>query len=215
MEGNSFIAEESPFRFIFVTFKIDSLKTNKTKSELNNLLKNECFPIKPAEYQKTRELLYNIHKEMSLKSEGYSFRTKLLLGELLIYLINQYSRGDDMENFKFNVNRNTHDLINRVIIFLQDNYNRDIALEDLGRLVNLHPRYLCTLFRQISGKTVSEFLREIRLEKAKRLLSYTSLSITEIALEVGFNNSQYFSRIFSQWVGIDPRTYRKSKHKPG
>jgi len=54
-------------------------------------------------------------------------------------------------------------------------------------------------------------LRNLRIEKAKRLLLYTSLSITEIALDVGFSSSQYFSRVFSKAEGVDPRTFRKMR----
>lgn len=212
MEGNSFIVEEEPIRFIFLTFKIDPVKNPGRVKELNSLLAQERFPLRSADPQKIQEILYRMHKEISLKSGKYMFRIKLLLGELVSGLMDQYKENDSIDNMKFNVNRKTHELINRIIIHLQENYNREISLEDLGRLVNLHPRYLCTLFRQVSGKTVSEFLREIRIEKAKRLLAYTSLSITDIALETGFSNSQYFSRTFSRSEGMDPRTYRKSRN---
>jgi AraC-like DNA-binding protein len=63
----------------------------------------------------------------------------------------------------------------------------------------------------VNGQTINGFLRNIRLEKAKRLLLNTSLDITEIAMQVGFNSSQYFSRVFKDIEGKDPRTFRKSK----
>lgn len=212
MEGNSFIAEEEPVRFIFITFKIDSAKNPQRLKELNSLFSRDHFPLRSAGSQRVQELLYRMHKEISLKPSNYLFKMKLLLGELVFCLVEQYKDNIGIENIKFNANRKTHELINRVIIHLQQNYSSEVSLEDLGRLVNLHPRYLCTLFRQVSGKTVSEFLREIRIEKAKRLLAYTSLSITEIAMETGFSNSQYFSRTFSQSEGMDPRTFRKSRN---
>lgn len=212
MEGNSFIPDESPFRIIFTTFRLKACKSPEKTELLKSLLGGDNL-IKLTNYHDAQELLYRMHKEILFKSDSYMVRLKLLLGSLAAAMSDQYTGGDCMEEIRFNANRNAHELINRVTIYLQDNYGSDISLADLGRFVNLHPRYLCTLFRQIRGKTVVEFLREIRLEKAKRLLLYTSLSMTEIALETGFNSSQYFSRIFSQQVGIDPRTFRKTKNR--
>ena len=157
-----------------------------------------------------QSLLHQIYRETSLKNKGYLFRSKLLLGNIAADIRNQIDGGDGGE-MRFPANNNTQKLINRVIIHLQENYMTDISLKDLGNLVNLHPRYLCTLFHQVNGKTINDFLRYIRLEKAKRLLLYTSLDITEIAIQVGFNSSQYFSRVFKDNEGLDPRTFRKSK----
>ena len=212
MEGNSFIPDESPFRIIFTTFKIKACKNIEKAGRLKSLLGCDNL-IKLTNYQNAQELLHRMHKEMLFKSESYMVRLKLLLGMLVASMSDQYTGSNSTEGMGFNANRNANELINRVTIYLQENYGTDITLADLGRFVNLHPRYLCTLFRQIRGKTVSEFLREIRLEKAKRLLLYTSLSMTEIALETGFNSSQYFSRIFSQQEGIDPRTFRRTKNR--
>jgi AraC-like DNA-binding protein len=96
-------------------------------------------------------------------------------------------------------------------MFLYSNYNTKIRLESIGHMVNLNPRYLCTVFRQVTGRTINQYLTEIRIEKAKRLLLYTSLSITEIALETGFSSSQYFSNVFRRAEGIEPSIYRKTR----
>lgn len=214
MVGNSFIIDEGPCRFAFVTFKIEPVKNTLRRNSLNMLFSKECGPLHLNDFQNVQETFHRMQKEILLKSGNYMFKLKLILGELVSGLSEQYKENNGLENLKFNANRKAHEFINRVIIYLQENYNREINLEELGKLVNLHPRYLCTLFRQVIGKTISEFLREIRIEKAKRLLAYTSLSITEIALDTGFSNSQYFSRIFSQYEGMDPRSYRKSKNNP-
>lgn len=209
-EGNSFTPLEQPFRFMFVTFEIRNPSNPHVVEELNRQLRLAKFPLKLANPDQIQSILYCIYRELSLKSANYQFSAKLLLGDLACKLI-KLSEGGDKEDAGFPSNNGTHQFINRVIIHLQENYTRDIRLKDLGNLVNLHPRYLCTLFRQVTGKTINEFVRKIRLEKAKRLLLYTSLDITEIALQVGFSSSQYFSRVFSREVGGNPRTFRKAK----
>ena len=167
-------------------------------------------PVTAAQPQDIQERLYRIQKEHGLKSDGYLFRAKLLLGEICEKLSQQGIRGDAGDTGA-RPNRNVNSIINELIIYMQNNYNRNISLEELGKLVNLHPRYLCTLFRQVSGKNVGDLICEIRIEKAKRLLLYTSLSITEIALDIGFSDSQYFSKVFHRSEGLSPSAYRKNR----
>lgn len=213
MEGNSFRPDGAPFRLVFVTFNINNHKNCGKIEKLNNSFKEENFPFRIGETSNIQEIFHQMHREMSIQSCEHTLRVKLLLGTIILKIKDMGKQHDNVKNVRYTVNMGTRELINRVFVFLQDNYNREIKLEEIGRTFNLHPRYLCTVFRQISGKTTSEFLREIRLEKAKRLLLYTQLSITEIALEVGFSNSQYFSRVFSQVEGMEPSSFRKARRQ--
>jgi|GEM_PF-1592106 len=211
MEGNSFKPDEESFRFVFVTFKFDDSIGSSIMKKLNETLGEEALPFSIGDIPEIQQLFYRMHREISLKAEGYMFRLKLLLGMLVVMITDLRKKGDNKEDIQLTVNMGTRELVDKVILLLQRNYSRSIRLDDLGRQVNLHPRYLCTLFRQITGQTVTEYLRDLRIEKAKRLLLYTSLTITEIALDVGFSSSQYFSRVFSRAEGIDPRTFRKMR----
>jgi len=209
MEGNSFKPKNDSFRIIFVTFKIKDSDLNGKVMELCEVLKREMPVWSPENPDEIARLLYQMHKVISLRADGYMFRLKLLLGTLVSNIIDTINLGDSREDIQFSINRGTRGLVDSVIMFLQKNYFMDIRLEELGRRVNLHPRYLCTLFSKITGQTITEYIRDLRIEKAKRLLLYTSHSITDIAYEVGFNNSQYFSRVFGKVEGMDPRTFRK------
>ncbi|HHW48140.1 MAG TPA: AraC family transcriptional regulator [Clostridiaceae bacterium] len=209
LEGNSFKPKDGPFRFVFVTFKIKDSDSNGKVMELCEALKRETPVWSPENPDEIARLLYQMHKTISLRADGYMFRMKLLLGTLVSSIIENINPDGSREDVQFTINRGTRGLVDSVIMFLQKNYSMDIRLEDLGRLVNLHPRYLCTLFSKVTGQTITEYVRDLRIEKAKRLLLYTSRSITDIAFEVGFNNSQYFSRVFVKEEGMDPRTFRK------
>ena len=211
MEGNSFHGENRLFRFFYVTFSFNGIVNPQKIKELNKLLQEEIFPFKLSETTNIRRILYSMHREITAKSLGHDFRLKLHLGSLVMEILDTWNQEKGLEDIRHMVSSNSYKLVNKVILYLQDNYNSDIRLDAVGKLVNLHPRYLCTLFRQITGKTISEFLRKFRIEKAKRLLLYTSLLITEIAFEVGYGNSQYFSKIFSQVEGMDPRSFRKTR----
>ena len=212
MWGNAFHPNEgSSFRFVFVTFKFAVCLTNSKIKSLNEALTQEIFPWHIGDDQEYVQLFYQLHHEKSLGSNGYRFRMKLMLGLLITKIANTHEHGEKSNNLQLAINPATRESVDRVIVFMQKNYRNKINLDELGKLVNLNSRYLCTLFKQIIGQTLVEYLTDIRIEKAKRLLLYTSLSITDIALDIGFSNSQYFSRVFSRSEGMSPREYRKRR----
>ena len=144
------------------------------------------------------------------------FRLKIFLGRLVLKIMegipaNPGDTPKSPENIVATTGKGTHELVDKVIMLLYENYNTQLSLKDIGHIASLHPRYLCTVFKQITGCTINEYLRKIRIEQAKRLLLYTTLSITEVALETGFGSSQYFSRIFKRTNKVDPRTFRKTR----
>lgn len=209
-EGNDFRGDIEPFRFFYVTFRFKGSEDIENLKKLNMLLKEEQFPLKLSENSNVLKLFYTMHREIVAKSFGNDLRVKLLLASLVLELLDAKVQSTSDEDIRHIINSNSYKLVNKVIVYLQDNYNSELRLEGISKIVNIHPRYLCTLFRQITGKTINEFLRQFRIEKAKKLLLYTTLSITEIAYEVGFNNSQYFSKVFSKMEGMEPRAFRKS-----
>lgn len=84
-------------------------------------------------------------------------------------------------------------------------------LTELAEMVDLTPSYLSQLFRQETGCTISEFLRDLRLKHACSLLMDTDLSINDIAITVGYRTPHNFSQQFIKQFGISPREYREGK----
>jgi AraC family transcriptional regulator len=75
--------------------------------------------------------------------------------------------------------------------------------------VGVHPVHLAATFRRSFGVTVGEYVRERRVERARRMLAEGKRSITEIAFDLGFANPSHFSRVFSAYTGATPLEYRK------
>ena len=69
---------------------------------------------------------------------------------------------------------------------------------------------MSTQFNKATAKSLREYINELRISDAKRLLKESSLSVTEIAFLIGFDSSNYFSEIFKKQVGISPLKYRKA-----
>ncbi len=100
--------------------------------------------------------------------------------------------------------------ITKVVDFINNNYSKDLSISDIARSVNLNPRYLGSLFKSATGKTLIEYLNEIRMKKAKELLSQTNMSIKTISESVGYNDVHTFIRNFKKVFNITPSEYRIS-----
>jgi two-component system response regulator YesN len=77
--------------------------------------------------------------------------------------------------------------------------------------VGISPNHLSTVFSQETGENFIEYLTRVRIERAKNLLSATSMKSADIAFETGFNDPHYFSFIFKKNTGLSPREYRNGK----
>lgn len=103
--------------------------------------------------------------------------------------------------------------IKRIAAFICENYYLDISLDSVAEHVYLNPAYVSRLIRKETGSTFTEFLCAARLQEAKQLLQETTLKIDAVASRSGFNNSNYFIRIFKTHCGCTPKEYRDSYRK--
>lgn len=94
--------------------------------------------------------------------------------------------------------------------WIAENYNQHIELNRLASIVFLTPSYLSKLFRQETGLTLTEYITEIRLKHAKRLLrDAPSMKIHQIGAEVGYLDPAHFNKLFKRIVGVTPNEYKK------
>jgi len=94
--------------------------------------------------------------------------------------------------------------------YLHEHYAESISRWDLAQYANISEDYLTYCFRQEFGTTPMQYLQRYRVNQAKLLLKNSEKSITEIALEVGFTDSGYFSRVFRRQTGISPEAFRRA-----
>ncbi|SNR96757.1 Two-component response regulator, YesN/AraC family, consists of REC and AraC-type DNA-binding domains [Anaerovirgula multivorans] len=93
--------------------------------------------------------------------------------------------------------------------YVRENYMKDISLNDVADYIELSSYYLSRLFKKIEGENFKDYLIKTRMEKAKQLLREERKSIKETALEVGYEDPNYFSRAFKKYVGIPATEYAK------
>lgn len=97
----------------------------------------------------------------------------------------------------------------KVIRFLKQHHTRNITVDDICNHFGCSRSYISHRFCKSTGKTIREYLTELRIEDAKLLLTNSELTVTEIAYSVGYGDSNYFSNIFKSKTGLSPREYRK------
>ena len=100
-------------------------------------------------------------------------------------------------------------LVARVKKTLREKYGENITINDLAAEVYLSPTYLCMLFRQKTGMTINSYQTEVRMEKAKELLSNLSNKLYDVCFAVGYSSPSYFTRQFKKYTGMLPSDFRK------
>lgn len=105
------------------------------------------------------------------------------------------------------------DVIERVQIYIQRNYQKDLTQDFIASLFYLNRSYLSTLFRQKTGMKFVDYLNDVRIEKSKEMLSGTSRKMYQISKAVGYDNPKYFFRIFKKKTGMTPEQYREKSEK--
>jgi len=91
----------------------------------------------------------------------------------------------------------------------QHSFNKPLTAGEMAKSVNMSLSYFSQCFKQIVGQTYTDYLRDIRMEKAKSYLLNTTKTIQWIAEEVGYNDEKYFSRLFKEHIGMLPSEYRQ------
>lgn len=103
--------------------------------------------------------------------------------------------------------------IDAAIEYIEKNIASDISLESTASHCFLSPTYFSMCFKNKTGKTFSNYLSELRLNKAKALLSQTDIPINRVAELCGFNSASYFHRFFKRSIGMTPLNYKNSAHE--
>ena len=104
------------------------------------------------------------------------------------------------------------EIIEKAKIYIQENYqNEEMSLQSVASNVNVSSNHFSAIFRKETGETFIDYLTEVRMNKAKDLLTCTSMKTSEIGFEVGYRDPHYFSYIFKKMVGMSPKEYRRVK----
>lgn len=101
--------------------------------------------------------------------------------------------------------------VRKVIDYVEEHYGEMITREDLGEAACLNPVYLARIFKTRTGKTMGNYILDVKVEKAKEMLKGADMTVSEVSLAVGYDNFSYFSKLFKDRTGVSPKEYRKKE----
>lgn len=107
------------------------------------------------------------------------------------------------------VDINSKNKVKLAIKYIEDNYNIDISINELAEKFAISPNYFSAMFKKETGQTTVNYIKNIRINKACEYLKYSDKSVAEIAKEVGYQDSQYFFKVFKKAIGQTPLAYRR------
>ena len=117
---------------------------------------------------------------------------------------------EDFQNQKFPT---TNRYVSQIQTIILTNYASDIGLNYIAEHVNLSVTYMCNLFKNELGISIGQYIKNVRMEKAKELLSNTNLRLNDIYPQVGYSSLAYFCVAFKETFGITPTQFRQQEVK--
>ena len=154
-----------------------------------------------------KSLIQLFMEEDTVKQKGHEFILDSLSTQIAIHFLRALKSNLGLPT---KVPLPEHRSIKWVLDYLRENYNNDFTLEDLAREAGLSKYYLARVFKEHTGKTLWNYLRGYRIQKAKELLHRGKHTVTEVCFLCGFQNHSYFTRCFQQEVGCTPTQYKNN-----
>lgn len=143
---------------------------------------------------------------------GYGKHTSGYAGILLWHFLGSFLYDD---RFSENLRQQENDVVNEAIQYMRENLNVKISLDDICHRVCVSVSHFSLLFKQKTGYSPIEYLIHLKIQRACQLLQFSALRIHEIAEAIGMDDPYYFSRLFTNTMGISPKNYRLSRTSPG
>ena len=141
-------------------------------------------------------------KSLCDKSDGYEFEIISLLNN--IALLSYKNQGNNTDFNKYSAER-----IKPSLVFIEQNYSGEINLTELSKQSSMSPNYFCKVFKDITGQTPIEYIATYRIDMACEML-LMGKSVTETALDCGFNDLSYFIHVFKRHKGVSPKKYSQN-----
>lgn len=159
-------------------------------------------------FQEIHKNIWYLFGAMQRKTPGYEL---MVLGSLYQFFASiiewkLYSESTLSGNLK---NQEHIKQLKKALAIIEQDYAEPITLEDLSKAAGMSPKYFCRFFQEMTHRTPIDYLNYYRIECACIKLVTTHSSITDTALNCGFNDISYFIRTFKKYKGITPKKYLK------
>jgi len=162
---------------------------------------NSRLQLSERQLNHTNEIIHDLKRETEMRNPGYRVMAKGLFMQLTVFLSRCYSDKPSDESI---------DLLRLgdAIAHIETCFAEKITLDDLAQKANLSKRHFQRIFMECLGRSPIDHLLHVRIQKAAELLRHSNRTITEIAFDCGFSDSNYFTRQFRQIMNQSPGQYR-------
>ncbi len=197
---------------LLINFKEDFIKDLlPICKELNPF---KCFDknirtiiLNPKEKQFVESLLETMLSEKSKSDLCDSPYIKFSLMQLLLFINENHQHpSSDIHSYA----NSTHKTISEITGYINNHYPENITLDTISALFYISPCYFSRTFKKVCGISFSEYLNNVRVKEARKLLYKTDMSITRLAETVGFSSNSHLDRVFKNLTGMSPLAYRKA-----
>lgn len=205
--------------------KIETLYCTDNLKELMDVLSSyeELYPVEQRQIQETVSI-YNMAMTAVYRSKQMYFEEainspKELLQSfssfdgLMEYLIRTIGEALNLSTELVDLNTIKNDKFKKILLYINQNFAKELSFQNLCFEFSINPSYLSQIFQRELGTTFTKYLTELRVNYAKKLLTTTTLKITEISERVGYDEYFYFSKVFKKYTGMSPKNYRANQEK--
>ncbi|MEN6315526.1 MAG: AraC family transcriptional regulator [Clostridiaceae bacterium] len=137
-------------------------------------------------------------KEFEMKEIGYEMAVKATLFQLLVFLLRNNVQLV-LTQKEYDARMKSLKRFNSILEYVENNYADRITIDQLCDMAHISRFYFCRVFKSITGKSLGEYLNQLRINKAEALLKDGDVNITEAAISCGFDDINYFSRVFKKY----------------
>lgn len=178
------------------------------KKYIDPMLEDANFFQNKISSPESKKLICQMVEENSLKKPGYELTIKSMVFCLLADLFKKHVNStapSELSHGKLKSLKRFH----LIFDYIENNYNSEISAEQLSGMININKSYFCRLFKELTKRTLSDYVNQLRITRAEYLLKNTDLSITQIAADVGVGDLSYFNRLYKKYKNDSPSHLRK------
>ena len=196
------LIEETKMKEINIQFTYDAIDA-KYVSFFNLAEKNVAY-VSEETLRKIYSLFLLLDCDTGVADEK-EYRSKLLECIILLFKDEFEQKEKRISDFPSS--------LQRALIFMHSNFKDDPGMSRTAEHVFLNENYFCTMFRKKTGKSYKQYMRELKLDHARKLLLYTELPIARICYDSGYNSQSHFNREFLARFGFSPMKMRRIKNR--